>query len=131
MSERLTTDAHKVWLFDVDIYEGNHRRTFIAKTDMTWKDFRDRVVARLDEMGVHLSYRLNVDARAWLDLSCAADLTTALTCVAAKALVARKWPISMDIKNEVSNQPFMNNDVLTFSGGVAGADPKGVRSREG
>ena len=98
---------------------------------MTWKDFRDQVVAQLDKVGVHLSYQLNVDAHTWLDLSCVVDLMTTLTCVVAKALVAHKWVISMDIKNEVSDQPFMNNNVLTFSGAVAGADPKGACSQEG
>ena len=68
---------------------------------MTWKDFRDQVVAQLDKVGVHLSYQLNVDAHTWLDLSCMVDLMTTLTCVVAKALVAHKWVISMDIKNEV------------------------------
>ena len=132
MCERLTTDACEVWLFDVEIYEGNRKRTFVAKTDMTWKDFKDRVVARLDEIEVRLTYRLNVDARAWLDLSCEADLTFALTRVAAKALVACKRAVSMDVKNEVSNVLFMTNDVLTFFfwGGVAGADRKGAQSQE-
>jgi len=108
------TEALAVWLFDVAIYEGNARHMFTARTDMTWKDFRDRVVARLDAMDVRLVYRLNVDTRAWLDLSCEADMTKALTQVGGKALVARTREVSMGIKNMVSNGPSMTNDVLTF-----------------
>jgi hypothetical protein len=52
----------EVWLFDIDIFEGNHRRTFAARTDMKWADFRDQVHARLDAMDVRLNFQVNVDA---------------------------------------------------------------------
>jgi hypothetical protein len=103
-----------VWLFEVAIFEGNTKRTFTASTDMTWKEFRDRVFARLDVMDVRLNFRLNVEARAWCDLSCEADLTAAMTRVGDKALVARTREVSMDVKNVVSNGPSITKDVLTF-----------------
>jgi hypothetical protein len=58
----LTTDMLEVWLFDIDIFEGNHRHTFAARTDMKWADFRDQVHARLDAMDVRLNFQVNVDA---------------------------------------------------------------------
>jgi hypothetical protein len=103
-------------LFEVATYEGNLRRTFTVATDTTWKEFRERIVARLDIKEICLVYRLNVDARSWSNLSCEADMKSALTRVGEKAMVARTREVSMDIKNVVSNGPSMTDDVLTFLG---------------
>ena len=131
LSKKLTTDGLEVWLFDVDVLEGTNKRTFTARTDTSWGDFKDRVVAQLDAVDVRLVFRLNVDSRAWSDLSCEADLTTALTRVSEKALVARTREVSMEVKNVVSVLPSVTNDVLIFFL-VATADSKGAwRSREG
>jgi hypothetical protein len=72
LSETLTTDTPEVWLFDVDVYEDGHKHTFEARSDMTWMDFKDQVIAQLDAIEVCLKYCL--DGCAWLDLSCKADL---------------------------------------------------------
>ena len=90
-------------MFEVDVYEGANKCSFTATTDDSWTDFKNQVVARLDAMGVHLVFRLSVDTRAWSELGCEADFTTALTRVRAKALTARSRPVSMDVKNLVSN----------------------------
>lgn len=131
LSKKLTTDGLEVWLFDVDVLEGTNKRTFTARTDTSWGDFKDQVIARLDAVDVRLVFRLNVDSRAWSDLSCEADLTTALTRVSEKALVARTREVSMEVKNVVSVLPSVTNDVLIFFL-VATADSEGAwRSRKG
>ena len=69
---------------------------------MVWRDFKDRIVARLNLMEVCLVFRLNVDTRAWSDLSCEADFVVAMTLVADKCLVARKRKVTLEVKNMVS-----------------------------
>lgn len=114
LSRRLTTNTLEVWLFPVDILEDNNKRTFEARSDMVWKDFKDRIVARLDAMEVRLNFRLNVDTRAWSELSCEADFTDAMTRVGDKCLVARTREVFMEVKNVVSHRLSITNEVLTF-----------------
>lgn len=101
-------------MFEVDIYEGGNKCPFTARTDMTWVDFKNGVIARLDAQDIRLNYRIWGDARAWLSLVCEVDLTAAVTHIGEKALSARTWAVSMEIKNAVSNGPSMMNDRLTF-----------------
>ena len=71
-------------------------------SDMVWRDFKDRIVGWLNLMEVCLVFRLNVDTHAWSDLSCEADFVVAMTLVADKCLVARKWKVTLEVKNMVS-----------------------------
>jgi hypothetical protein len=131
LSQRLTTDALEVWLFLVEIVEDNAKRTFEARSDMVWKDFRDRIVARLDAMEVRLNFRLNVDGRAWSDLSCEADFVGAMTCVGDKCLVRRTREVVMEVKNVVSNRLSMTNKVLTLFVVAADTTKAACNKREG
>ena len=105
-NQRLTADILEVWIFPVELFEENTKRSFEARSDMTWKDFKDRIVARLDLMEVRLNFRLNVDTRAWSDLSCEADFVDAMIRVAGKCLVARTREVTMEVKNMVSKTDY-------------------------
>jgi hypothetical protein len=112
-SGRLTADTLEVWLFPVEVFEDGNKHTFEARSDMEWKEFKDRVVARLNAIDIRLNYRLNAaDSRAWSDLSCEADLTVAMTHLGAKALVARSRKVTMEVKNVVSNRLSMTDKGL-------------------
>jgi hypothetical protein len=91
-------------VFLVEVFEDNMKHTFEARTDMQWKEFKDNILARLDALDVRLNYRLNVDTRAWSDLTCKVDFTKAMVRVGDKALVARTREVSMEVKNVVSNR---------------------------
>ena len=71
-------------------------------SDMVWRDFKDRIVGRLNLMEVCLVFHLNVDTRAWSDLSCKADFVVTMMLVADKCLVAHKWKVTLEVKNMVS-----------------------------
>ena len=86
----------------MELFEDNVKRNFEARSDMAWKDFNDCIVAQLESMEVHLNYHLNMDMRAWLDLSCKADFVDVMKSVAEKCLVARIWKVVMEVKNLVS-----------------------------
>ena len=111
---RLTTNTLEVWVFLVEIIEDNAKRTFEARSDMSWKDFKDRVVARLDAMDVRLNFRLNVDSRAWSNLSCEADFVDVMASVGDKCPMRRTRELVMEVKNMVSNWLSMNDKVLTL-----------------
>lgn len=81
---------------------------------MMWQDFKDRIVARLDVMEVRLNFRLNVDVRAWSDLSCEADFVGAMTLVRDKCPLRRTRGVVMEVKNMVSDRLSMTNKALTF-----------------
>ena len=87
----------EVWIFPVELFEDNVKRNFEARSDMAWKDFNDRIIAQLESMEVHLNYCLNVDMRAWLDLSCEADFVDAMKSVAEKCLVAHTRKVAMEV----------------------------------
>ena len=119
-------------MFDVDVFEDHNKRTFTARTDDTWRDFKDQVIARLDSVNIHLVFRLSVDRRAWSELGCEADFTAALTRLRERVLVARTRAVSMEIKNQVSDEPSVTSVMLTFFFFVATEDLEGARrSREG
>ena len=101
-------------MFDVDVFEDHNKRTFTARTDDTWRDFKDQVIARLDSVNIHLVFRLSVDRRAWSELGCEADFTAALTRLRERVLVARTRAVSMEIKNQVSDEPSVTSVMLTF-----------------
>ena len=71
-------------------------------SDMVWRDFKDRIIRWLNLMEVCLVFRLNVDTRAWSDLSCKADFVVMMMLVADKCLVARKQKVTLEVKNMVS-----------------------------
>ena len=126
---KLTANGLEVWVFLVELFEDNIKRTFEARSDMAWKEFKDRIVVRLDAMEVRLNFRLNVDARAWSDLSCEADFKDAMTTLGDKCLVRRTREVVMEVKNVVSNRLSMTNKVLTLF--VVAADTtKAARKRE-
>ena len=100
------------------------KRTFEVTTDIGWEEFRDRVLAWFEAVDVRLNYRINADTCAWLDLTCKSDLDIAKVCVGKKALVARTWVVSMEVKNVVSNDLFSTKEVLTL---VAAPKTEGTR----
>ena len=90
-------------MFFVEVIEDNNKRTFEARSDTSWKDFKDRIHARLDAMDVRLNFRLNVDSRSWSNLSCEADFMEAMTSVRDKCPMRRTRELVMEVKNMVSN----------------------------
>ena len=101
-------------MFLVEIIEDNVKCTFEARSDMSWKEFKDCVVAHLDVMDIHLNFRLNIDSRAWSNLSCKADFVDAMASVGDKCPMWRTRELVMEVKNMVSNWLSMNNEVLTL-----------------
>ncbi|KAF8263389.1 hypothetical protein EI94DRAFT_1704031 [Lactarius quietus] len=93
-----------VWIFPVEIYDTQKTRKMVATTDMSWKEFKGRVVARLDAIDVRLNYRIISDTRAWMELACEADYEAAMLRVGEKALVAWTQKVGMEIKNVVETQ---------------------------
>ena len=101
-------------MFLIDIIEDNVKYTFEVRSDMSWKDFKDCVIARLDVMDVHLNFCLNVDSHAWSNLSCEADFVDMMASVGDKCPMWHTWELVMEVKNMVSNWLSMNNEVLTL-----------------
>ena len=101
-------------MFLIEIIEDNVKRTFEVRSNMSWKDFKDRIIARLDAMDVRLNFHLNVDSRAWSNLSCEADFVDAMASVGDKCPMRRTRELVMEVKNMVSNWLSMNNEVLTL-----------------
>ena len=101
-------------MFLIEIIEGNIKHTFEARSDMSWKDFKDRVIARLGAMDVCLNFHLNVDSRAWSNLSCEADFVDTMASVGDKCPMWLTRELVMEVKNMVSNWLSMNNEVLTL-----------------
>ena len=101
-NQRLTADILEVWIFPIELFEENTKHSFEARSDMTWKDFKDCIVAQLDLMEVRLNFCLNVDTHAWSDLSCKANFVDTMICVAGKCLVAHTQEVTMEVKNMAS-----------------------------
>ncbi|KAF8273750.1 hypothetical protein EI94DRAFT_1696662 [Lactarius quietus] len=103
-----------VWIFPVEIYDTQKTCKMVATTDMSWKEFKRRVVAWLDVIDVHMNYQIISDTHTWMELACEADYEAAMLCVGEKALVARTQKVGMEIKNVVETWKPVKKDKRTW-----------------
>ena len=80
------------------------RQTFSANTEMTWRDFLEKVYERMNIPcdDVRIGARITGDARAMSYLACEYDWTTMLMRVRARAVAARTRAVTMELRNMVS-----------------------------
>ena len=82
---------------------GHARREFCAVTDMSWIEFRHRVVSYLDsnDNPVELAYKVSGDTGKAYLLKNEADFEMAIGQVYQRASSARTRAVGMEIKNMV------------------------------
>ncbi|KAF8268769.1 hypothetical protein EI94DRAFT_1700017 [Lactarius quietus] len=93
-----------IWIFPVEIYNNQKTCKMVATTNMSWREFKGRVITRLDMIDIHLNYQIISDIRTWMELACEADYEAAMLRVGEKALVAWTQKVGMEIKNVVETQ---------------------------
>lgn len=88
------------------VYDDHTIRNFTSQTNMSWRDCRERVLACLDSSSeeVRLQYWINSGPHGWMDLACEVDWKAAVDAVAEKAPAARTRAVSMEVKDVVSNE---------------------------
>ena len=75
------------------------KNVFNGHSAMKWNDFERWVLRNLD--GVQLAYRVSGDVGK-MSLKDKVDWTTVLACIDTKVLLARKNPVSIEVRNLVS-----------------------------
>ena len=64
--QKLTTDAIKVWEFEVTVIKADKKRIFFTVTDADWNEFYDRACGRMDTPGDPcIRYQISTESRQW------------------------------------------------------------------
>lgn len=90
------------------------KRVFKAHSALTWSSFEKEVLKRLDDtvMPVQLAYRLSGDVGKHSFLNNEADWESALGRLDAKITSARKHAVSVEVRNMVSLNENLLEDLL-------------------
>lgn len=109
--------CESVWQFDVDITDGHINHTLVARTDVRWTEFFERVLAHLNQPRneIRLGYRIRGDARGPSYLMCEADWDSALRRIRERIMSARKRAVTIEIKDMVSTTAPHDKDVLSLT----------------
>jgi hypothetical protein len=93
-----------VWELMVYINEDSVRRTFSARTNMTWEDFVSMAKKQFDRSHdeVRLGYCVSGGARTMSDLTCESHWDMALVHIRERIQAARTRAVTMEIKDLVS-----------------------------
>ena len=90
-----------VFAFQVDVLDGEQRETFQTDTEVSWGEFRGRIVRSLgDPEKVQLSGKIVGDGR-WGVLNGDEGLEEVLRRICQKATNARTKPVALEVKNMV------------------------------
>lgn len=94
-----------VWEFEVHVASSVAKNVFNAHSAMKWDEFERKVLKSLDGvvLPVQLAYRVSGDTGKMSYLKDEADWVSALTRIDAKVPLARKNPVSIEVRNLVSN----------------------------
>jgi hypothetical protein len=88
-----------VFVFQVEVLDGEQKETFEADTEITWETFRDRVVGLLgNPQRVQLSGRIAGEGR-WGALNREEGLEEMMRRICQKANNARTKPVALEVKN--------------------------------
>lgn len=96
---------HPVWEFDVHVTSSVAKNTVRAHSAMTWNEMEKLVLKNLDGvvLPVQLAYRVSGDIGKMSFLKDNTDWEAALARIDSKVPLARKNPVSVEIRNLVSN----------------------------
>jgi hypothetical protein len=88
-----------VFVIQADILDGEKRESFYAETDISWVEFRDRVVRILgDPQKVELSGKITSEGK-WAVLNGAEGLEGVMQRICQKAFNARTKSVGLEVKN--------------------------------
>lgn len=120
--EIFTYHHYAVFSFQVDVVAGEAKHEFTAETDITWDDFRSRVLVHLDNAmhAVQLACKVSGDTGKLSHLNNVDDFNATIERLRQRAYNARTRAVCLEVKNIVSasasnNRPGFKYNVF-FSG---------------